>query len=213
MALLLMSYYTCKLTSLMVDVTSSPPFTSLAEMVKRDGQRWGILGSGTKLQTILRESPYPVEHKIYLGLLTFAQDDPDVMNVDPNVHFSKVLSENYAYIGHGPAMENWASTHCDVEVLPLMITGLETYTCFLQRGSPLRAEIDKVLLRLLDSGVLSHIRSKWFPADLGCNGNKTVPEVITLATVQGPFYIACGGLILASTVVLVELFAKKNRCK
>ncbi|XP_070175550.1 glutamate receptor ionotropic, delta-1-like [Littorina saxatilis] len=210
MALILTSFYTCKLTSLMVDVTSLPPFTSLAEMVTRDGQRWGIQGSGTKLQTTLRESPNPIEQQIYQGIMTFAQDDPDVLSFDPNVHFSKVLSENYAYVDHGPMMETLASEHCDVEVLPLMITGWEYFTFFLQKDSPLRVEINSVFLRLQDSGVLSHMRSKWFPGAEHCHGNKTLPKAITLTAVQGPFYIALGGLILASAVVLVERFAKRN---
>ena len=50
---MLTSFYTSKLTSLMVGVTPSPPFTTVKEMLARDDYRWGMVG-GTKLVQILR---------------------------------------------------------------------------------------------------------------------------------------------------------------
>ena len=38
---------------------------------------------------------------MYRGLTTFANDDPDVLSLDPDVHLTKVLSGNYAFVGEG----------------------------------------------------------------------------------------------------------------
>ena len=55
MSLILSSCYVGKLTSLLVDVTPPPPFTSLADMIDLQDFRWGTIG-GSKLMTSLRVS-------------------------------------------------------------------------------------------------------------------------------------------------------------
>ena len=55
LGLMLTSCYTSKLTSLLVGVIPSPPFTSVAEMLAQDEYRWGTIG-GSKLVQILRVS-------------------------------------------------------------------------------------------------------------------------------------------------------------
>ena len=52
LGLVLTSCYTCKLTSLLVGVTSPPPFTSLAEMVAQDDIRWGLVGGAKTFMSL-----------------------------------------------------------------------------------------------------------------------------------------------------------------
>ena len=60
------------------------------------------------------------------------------------------------------------------------------------------------LLRLQDTGVLSYLRTKWFPPRAGCHDDRSAPRAITMATLQGPCYVTVAGLTLAAGVLLLE---------
>ncbi|KAK7467950.1 hypothetical protein BaRGS_00036793, partial [Batillaria attramentaria] len=204
LALLLTSSYTCQLTSLLVSSPAPPPFTSLAEMVGRNDFRWGTTG-GSKLLRILRASNDNVEQAVYRGLMKFAKDDPDVLSLDPNVQLRKVLGGHYAFLGEGATVEHWAAEHCDVIALPDRITGLESYNIFTPKFSTLAAKMNHILLRLQDTGVLSYLHNRWYPKLAGCHGNLTPSTSISLTTLQGPFYVAVGGLVMATVTLVVEM--------
>ena len=52
---------------------------------------------------------------------------------------------------------------------------------------------------------LSYLRSKWFRKQAGCHGNQLSGSgVVTMATLQGPFYMAAVGLLVSAVAALVE---------
>ena len=81
---------------------------------------------------------------MYRRMMTFAKDDPGVLSRDFGVHLSKVLSENYAFLGTSSVLDIWTSEHCEITVLPVRLTGLEHYSIFLPKDSPISAEINDV---------------------------------------------------------------------
>ena len=80
--------------------------------------------------------------------MEFAQDDPDILSQDYNVHLSKMLSENYAYIGDSSFMELWAAEYCEITMLPVKLTGLEYISILLTKDSTFTADIDNVYVIL-----------------------------------------------------------------
>ena len=77
-------------------------------------------------------------------MMTFAETDPDVFSGDLGVHLSKVLSENYAFLGSTFTLDIWASEHCEISVLPVKLTGLEYSSIFLPKDSSITSEINDV---------------------------------------------------------------------
>ena len=96
----------------------------------------------------LQDSNNSVEQELYRRMMEFAQDDPNILSQDYNVHLSKMLSENYAYIGDSPFMELWAAEHCEIAMLPVKLTGLEYYSILLTKDSAFTADIDNVYVIL-----------------------------------------------------------------
>ena len=77
-------------------------------------------------------------------MITFAETDPDVFTRDLGVHLSRVLSENYAFLGATFILDDWASEHCEITVLPVKLTGLEYSSIFLPKDSSITSEINDV---------------------------------------------------------------------
>ncbi|KAK7476133.1 hypothetical protein BaRGS_00032626 [Batillaria attramentaria] len=143
LSLVLTSSYTCKLTSLLVSVAAPPPFTSLADMVALGDFRWGVI-PGSSLLMDLRQSTDKVHQAVYRGLFRFAQDDPDVLSFDVNVHLSKVLTERYAFIGESITLRKWAADRCDVTLVSAEINGLQSYNIFTPKQSTLTKRMENV---------------------------------------------------------------------
>ena len=89
---------------------------------------------------------------MYKRMMTFAEDDPEVLSRDPNVHLSKILSENYAFFGDSPNLEIWVSDHCEITMVPVRLSGLEFYSIFLPRDSVMTEELSDVCVGLLPIG-------------------------------------------------------------
>ncbi|XP_070185906.1 glutamate receptor 1-like [Littorina saxatilis] len=140
-------------------------------------------------------------------MMTFAEDDPDVLSIDLNVHLNKVLEGNYAFYIDENLLHVWMSEHCEISSLVLnhdTAASAKTYNVFTPKDSALLRRIDDVLLRLEASGVLSHLREKWKPKPLNCHDNDSAPKAIPIATLQGPCYVVIAGILLALGVLLFE---------
>ncbi|KAK7476116.1 hypothetical protein BaRGS_00032609 [Batillaria attramentaria] len=210
LSLILTSCYTCRLTSLLVTVNSPPPFTSLAEMVKRDDIRWGITGGSSALTT-LRHSTDTILQTMYSGLMKFATDDPEVLSLDRDVHLGKIMAGHYAYLTD-TLSEKMLTMKQYLTQVPVPEMGVQMYSVMTQKNSSLTWRIEKVLLRLQDTGMLSQLRKQWFPA-LTDSRIKSSQTVITLATLQGPFYVAAGGILLAITAYFAERIVFRRNCQ
>ncbi|KAK7475656.1 hypothetical protein BaRGS_00033082 [Batillaria attramentaria] len=203
LGLILTSCYTCRLTSLLVALPSHVPFTSLAEMAERDDYRWGVIG-GTSTVMQLRQSNDSVLKSVYRGMLTFAQDDPEVFSLDRDVHLSKILSSRYAFITEGFS-EAMLAEKDRLTYFAVPEFGSKMYSIFTQKNSTLTWRLDKVLLRLQDAGMMHHLRKRWLPQQANHPASRSSRTTITLETMQGPFYIAVGGLVSAAIALLAEM--------
>ncbi|XP_070187889.1 probable glutamate receptor [Littorina saxatilis] len=209
LGLVLTSCYTCTLTSLLVDSPSPPPFTSLAEMVTQDEFRWGTLG-GSSMILDFRTSNDPTKRMFYSKMMTFAEDDPDVLSIDPEVHLGNVLAGHYAFYIDQITLQRWTADLCEMSSLVIhddTSASAKTYNVYTPKESALTRRIDIVLLRLEASGVLSHLRERWKTRTSRCLDNQSAPQAITIATLQGPCYVVVAEILLALGVLLLE-----NRC-
>ena len=75
--------------------------------------------------------------------MEFAQDDPEVLSLDTEVHLSRVLTERYAYIGEGGLLQTWARNHCDVTLLPDRVVSFDTFHIYTQKNSSHLRQLDE----------------------------------------------------------------------
>ena len=86
-----------------------------------------------------------MKRTIYQKMMKFAEGDPDVISLDPEVHLKNVLTGSYAFFGEGAALELWASRHCQIMVIPDNIYGnTRSYNVFTPKNSLLVRKIDTV---------------------------------------------------------------------
>ena len=84
-----------------------------------------------------------VGEAVYYGMMRFAEDDPEVLSLDHQLHLAKVLRGNYVYLGEGSSLEEWAADHCDVVIIPEYLPGVvHTYNVYTPAGSPLTRPVD-----------------------------------------------------------------------
>ena len=85
-----------------------------------------------------------VKQAVYQGLMTFAQDDPDVLHRDPEVHLAKVLNGRYAFFIDSVTVDLWESEHCEVRGLLDNVLGKSLWAFYTQKNSSLTAPLSLV---------------------------------------------------------------------
>ena len=92
----------------------------------------------------MQESNSSTEQELYKRMMTFAEDDPEVLSRDFNVHLSKVLLEKYAFFTESAILDIWTSEHCEITMLPVKLTGLEHYSFMLPKDSIITSELNNL---------------------------------------------------------------------
>ena len=67
--------------------------------------------------------------------MTFAEDDPEVVSPDLEVHLSKVLGGHYAFLADSVTADLWQSEHCEVLGLLENAFGDNMYAFHTQKNS------------------------------------------------------------------------------
>ncbi|XP_070173773.1 probable glutamate receptor [Littorina saxatilis] len=204
------SFYTSNLTSLLVNVSSPPPFESMQGMVDSGEVRWGMIG-GTALLASFRSSNNPLMQKVYRGVMTFEKEDPDVLSLDPEVHRAKMAAGGYAYIGEENLLDLWAEEDCSMRVIREKVLGMETYNAYTPKNSIMTKRIDQVFLKLKAAGIMESLHTRWWPTTKKCVDAASKSEAISVATMQGAFYAAAGGLVLAAMALVSEKLAVRKK--
>ena len=83
----------------------------------------------------------PNIQRVYRGLMTFATDDPEVLSHDPEVHLTKVLEGNYAFLVDSVKVNLWEQEHCEILGLLEGVIGKELFAFHFQKNSSLTAPL------------------------------------------------------------------------
>ena len=77
----------------------------------------------------------------YQGLMSFAQDDPEVLSYDLEVHLAKVLEGRYAFFTDSVTVGLWEGEHCEVVGLLEKVLGESLWAFHTQKNSSLTAPL------------------------------------------------------------------------
>ncbi|XP_071079937.1 uncharacterized protein [Haliotis cracherodii] len=209
LTVILAATYSGNLIAFLTVTTEKPPFDTLGEMVAQNEYKWGLLG-GSAAITLFQTSNRSDFRRIWQGVEGDTKSDPDVQSLNLDVHFRKVLTEKYAYIGDTTTWDLWLSKSCDIDGL-----NDRFYPMSYGIGFPNNSVDTKVfteqLLRIQESGLIQVWHRKWKPTH-SCAKTSTEAKRVGLLALQSAFYAAGVGLFLAMGILCSEVIIKKA-CK
>ncbi|XP_064610198.1 glutamate receptor-like isoform X2 [Liolophura sinensis] len=214
--LIIISSYTANLAAFLTIENMLTPIDSADDLVKQTKIQYGIQEGGSSEQ-FFKNTKVSVYKKMW-DYMSNAQPrvfEPDTLSGVNRVRKSK---GRYAFLLESPWNEYYnQQLPCDtMKVGPNLDSkgyGVGTPDRF-----PLKAELNREVLKLRESGELWRLQQKWW-YDRGKCGSVDGKEskkqdALTLSNVSGVFHILIGGLGLAMMTALVEyLFQAKLRPK
>ncbi|KAL5016289.1 hypothetical protein ScPMuIL_005878 [Solemya velum] len=201
--------YCGSLTAFLSVPRSELPFTNLQEMTEQTEYTWGTVG-GTAWEQYFKGSTMKVDQDIWRGIVQANQTDPDVLHPDANVHMDKVQRGGYAYIGDAALIEIRMTQDCE-----LLTTGErfipQQYGVGLLDNSPFKQMFTDRLLAMIELGLISKWKKKWWPKKDTCVQRTTGVKAISVADIQSIFYIGGILILFATCVLLVERYISRNK--
>ncbi|XP_067682646.1 glutamate receptor ionotropic, delta-1-like [Haliotis asinina] len=183
----------------------SVPFRTSQEMAEQTVYRWGTV-NGSLWQLQIANSNQSDFQKLWQGMRSFSESDPDVLAPSSSIHKKKVEAGNYVFFSDRSVMEIWAQENCQLTLLDETFRQI-TYGMGLPNNSPYRAMFSKVLMKFEKAGLLSLLRQKWWPDAVNCEDNvKVKTHVIEIEDLQSAFYVLLIGFFLAFLILLLENF-------
>ncbi|XP_071080960.1 glutamate receptor ionotropic, delta-1-like [Haliotis cracherodii] len=179
------------------------PFKTSREMAEQSQYRWGTI-NGSLWQLQIANSNQSDFQKLWQGIRTFSESDPDVLAPFSKIHKKKVEGGNYVFFSDRSVMEIWVQENCQLTLLEETFRQI-TYGMGLPNHSPYRDVFSNVLMKFEKAGLLSLLRRKWWPGDEHCEDNvKVNTRVVELEDLQSAFYVLLIGLFLAFLILVLE---------
>ncbi|XP_046572371.1 glutamate receptor ionotropic, delta-1-like [Haliotis rubra] len=181
------------------------PFRTSQEMAEQTAYRWGTI-NGSLWQLQIANSNQSDFQKLWQGISTFSESDPDVLAPSSNIHKKKVEAGNYVFFSDRSVMEIWAQENCQLTLLEETFRQM-TYGMGLPNNSPYRDMFSKVLMKFEKAGLLSLLREKWWPDAVKCEDDvKVKTHVIEIEDLQSAFYVLLIGFFLGFLILVLENF-------
>ncbi|XP_046548114.1 glutamate receptor 3-like [Haliotis rubra] len=205
--IILASVYSANLIAVFAVPKTAKPFTSLKELLQNTDYKWGLIGGGSTEQFI-STSTDPDIQAFWQNIVKFNETDSSVLTGDTYQHFEKVLKGRYAVLyGHERMSKEVA---CNVEYLGEKLT-VYSKGLALPEGSPLKEDLDEIMLNLQENGILRMLDKKWLLNEWQCEGDARTNVTVTLTDIQSIFYVLFIGLGGALLSLILECLARRAR--
>ncbi|XP_076056186.1 glutamate receptor 4-like [Oratosquilla oratoria] len=187
----------------------SVPFNNIEEMEKQNKIPFSTLDKTALVQFLSKKDPDSVYGKMY-SKLNLVRYDTQMTRVN------YIMKNNAAFLGPDIFMKGLMKTlyvktkRCDLTVAPEGFLNLFGVVLLRKGGTPLKAQMDTFVQKLLEFGLLDH----WLAESLGKAERCFVPprsvprpaqHRLTLADFHGVLALYAGGMLLASIVFVLEV--------
>ncbi|XP_071080806.1 glutamate receptor ionotropic, kainate 4-like [Haliotis cracherodii] len=197
------SVYIANLIAVFAVPKPEKPFTSLKELLVSPDYTWGLIGGGST-EGFISTSMDPDIQAFWRCIVKFNETDSSVLNGDTYLHFEKVLRGRYAVLyGHERLSKEVA---CQVEYLGAKLT-VYSKGLALPEGSPLKVDLDNIMLNLQENGVLRLLDKKWLRNDWECGGDGRTSVSVSLVDIQSVFYTVFIGFGCSLLSLMLEYLA------
>ncbi|XP_071095288.1 glutamate receptor U1-like [Haliotis cracherodii] len=191
--------YCANLVAAMSVQTDVKPFSDVEGLLDSDysvGIRIGI-----NSHTLKSSVPSSVNGRIWSKI---SANVPVFLESNVGVHFKRVRSEKYAFLGHSSIINRLMAEDCQLELLGESVLWLQLAFGLPQR-SPLKADFEKVMSQLAASGILDVIWAKWTVKRNRTHClQKRILKSITVTQMGGGFIVVCAGTGLSIIVLCLE---------
>jgi len=136
---------------------------SVEDFLNRKDMKLGVFGYGSS-KKFFENSDIDVYQRIYHHM----ESDPTVYTNSNMEGVERVREEagSYAYFIESPMAEYITSRTCDLAMLGRNLDS-KYYGLIVKKGSPYRKDLNVALLSLMEKGVLSKLKSKWWDHEDG----------------------------------------------
>uniref|UniRef100_K1PDJ4 Glutamate receptor 1 n=1 Tax=Magallana gigas TaxID=29159 RepID=K1PDJ4_MAGGI len=210
--LILISSYTANLAAFLTIERLIPPIQGVEDLVKSKDVEYGTFKGGST-EAFFEMSQVPIYRQMYEYMKS--KGDQVMVNSDKE-GYEKVRQSkgDYAYLVESPKndyqnQKKPCNTMKVGENLDHKGYGIAT-----PPYSPLRKDLNLVVLMLREEGELHKLQRKWWfdKGECGTMDSKdTSKSPLTLSNVSGIFHILIGGLVLSMMVSLVEYSVHRLR--
>ncbi|XP_068235886.1 probable glutamate receptor [Palaemon carinicauda] len=202
---LLLVHYT---SDLMSGLTAGPPLPRVSNLLEVGANPDLQLGymKHISIDEYLRDSSVPAYRNIWEGIHARKLIDLASTNEDG---FERVLdNKNYVYMTADRAFLYHYSQECRVYLLPNANFPTQ-FTFALKKKSSLTPVFQKVLLRMLSSGLIDKWERDWTPTLADCNTLETSP--IELMAISVPLLLLGFGLVTSLLILALEIIVHKMK--
>ncbi|KAK6192730.1 hypothetical protein SNE40_004154 [Patella caerulea] len=193
--------YTANLTSSLLVKTNEIPFTSLADLVKLEHWKFGLM-KNSGVQDMFENSTNEENRKIWAGIVKQNKTDSSVLSENRSELMNKVLNGNFAYIDGSVTALVTSRNDCVLSAIDNIVTA-QYVSYAVPLNSPLKADLDEYMLRRFEAGLQKGYYNEQ-PAHCSTTREKGRVDAFSMNNIKGAFGILGIGWLLALSGLLLE---------
>ena len=204
--IILAATYTGYLVSFLSVKRDVIPFTTMAELAANNEYKLGTLNGSYQYADVLLMNHTESTPCWYLQskLLQDSIQDPSVVSGDIDIHYNRLLTEKYAYVGMTDTYLSFAADSCRIRILEEKGERAGDGFVF-QKNSAYAEDFDYVASKIQEGELDIHLRKRFLTEPMQCT---TSLNTVSLENIRGVFYILFGGLAIVSLVLLGEMCSR-----
>ncbi|XP_067687028.1 glutamate receptor ionotropic, kainate glr-3-like [Haliotis asinina] len=203
--MVLTTVYCANLVAALSAQTDVRPFTDLDGLLDSDYSA-GLRTSGISHHILKTNDPSSLYGRLWSKINA---NDPAFLKSSNENHLKRLEREKYALMMFSSQLEQHMADDCNLQVLGERLLYLQI-SFGLPKGSPLKADIDKVMSQMSAVGILDRLWEKWsVKRNLTHCPEKRTLESITLNQIGGGFIVVCVGTAFS---MIVLCFEKLKQC-
>ncbi|XP_032677546.1 glutamate receptor ionotropic, kainate 2-like isoform X2 [Odontomachus brunneus] len=203
--LIIVSSYTANLAAFLTVETVVSPFDNVEELVKKKTIKYGAKQKGSTFK-FFEDSNHSTYKKMYDYMIANADDVLPARNDDG---VQKVKLEEYAFLMESSSIEYITERYCNVTQVGGLLDE-KGYGIAMKKYSPYRTALNKAVLQLSESGIITELKKRWWTQKRGggkCReaGGTSSAQPLDLENVGGVFLVLAVGVALSCVYTVLEL--------
>ncbi|XP_040048526.2 putative glutamate receptor [Gasterosteus aculeatus] len=206
-AILLLACYFGNFNSMLHSNNKHVSIKTFEELANQDLMDYGTVEGGSTT-AFFKNSRNPVYRRIYEHM---ERKKSFVSSMDEGLRLAQ--EGNFAFIGEAVSLDLAVARHCQLSRSDETIT-MRAYTIAAPLGSPLLKNLTIAILKLSESGELTHLRQKWWSSSCAASSRANTSEALRPHDLRGLFLLLGLGLGVGLLLALLELLSgARNQAK
>ncbi|XP_049920627.1 probable glutamate receptor isoform X1 [Epinephelus moara] len=206
-AVLLLASYFGNFNSMLHSNNKHISIESFEDLANQDVIDYGTVESGSTM-LFFKHSTNPLYQRIYQHM---ERKKSFVSSTQEGVR--RAQEGNFAFIGEAVSLDLAVARYCDL-CRSQEVIGMRAYSIAAPMGSPLVKNLTVAILQLSESGMLTHLRHKWWASSCAGADRAHNSEALQAHDLRGLFLLLGLGLGVGLLMALLELLSRaRNQAK